>query len=549
MDEALRISFPGGARQSIEVLPPGDGAPVVFGRPTESGPAPDVPLPHPSVSRRHAEAAFRDGRWWLRSVGRAGTLVDQRPLPPGEWVPIAQGALVGIGPFLMKLGGGSSGAPAGVAPATIADDSALVRVQVVPAEMLERFAELRLSALLDASASIHGAGSATDVAEAAVAVAMGARDFERVAVVEERGPAGDPAWHVLAAAAANEDSRRAPLSRTLLAAARRSGAAVQLDQDPSFRAAVSMIGTQSALCVPLAAGADGPPRFLYADCRSGASPGPAAIAFANLVARLGGSAIDAIERRALLADLGQARQIQRRLLPADRGACAHVEWALFARPADTRVSGDYFAIAEGRDGRVAAILGDVAGKGPAAGLVMAAMVTHFDLSVRTGLPVEDAVSSASEFLAARPSLEVAVAAFTTAIAIEIHPDGSCRGVDAAHSYAAIVRADGRAEQLAFPSSSTMIGSFAGIRFEADRFRLGPGDRIVLFSDGVAEQRDPAGRRLAAQYHEDPAAVLAALEGSTGPEQDVARLRALVERHADGAGWDDDVTIASIALRA
>jgi serine phosphatase RsbU (regulator of sigma subunit) len=158
---------------------------------------------------------------------------------------------------------------------------------------------------------------------------------------------------------------------------------------------------------------------------------------------------------------------------------------------------------------------------------MAAAVTHLDTSVRMGLPIEDAVSAASDFFASRPSLEVAVAAFTTAVAVEVHPDGRCRAVDAAHSYAAIVRADGHAEQMKFPSGGTMIGTFTGVQYRADDFLLEVGDRIVLFSDGVAEQRARSGDRLCAQYHEEPSAILRALQGSRGADDDVRRLHELL----------------------
>lgn len=546
MGHPLRISFPGSGRQP-QRFPP-SGTPVRFGRPA-SGQECDVVLADPAVSRLHAEAAFRDGRWLIRSVGRAGTLLDQRRIADGEWLPLEHGTIIGIGPFLMRIAIGPDGTPQEQQPLTIADDGSRVRAVSVPAEALERVAELRLSALLDASARIMATDSAQAVADAVVAVASSARDFERVAVVEARGDAAGGSWVSRAAAGVDESARRAPLSRTLLAAAQRAGTPVRLDQDLRFREAESMMGTQEAVCVPMGPSADGHPSFLYADCRQGRTPGAAAVAFLHLLARLASSAVDAIGRRGLVADLEQARQIQRRLLPPERGSCGHVSWSIFSRPADTRVSGDFIAVAEGAGGRVAAMLGDVAGKGPAAGLVMAAMVTHFDTSVRAGLSVEDAVTAASEFLASRPALEVAVAAFTTAIAIEVHPDGSCRGVDAAHSYAALVRADGHAELLAFPSGGTMIGSFPGIRFAADGFRLGPGDRAVLFSDGVAEQRDPAGGRLAADYHVNPGVILAALQGSRTADEDVERLRSLLERHADGASWDDDVTIASLALRS
>ena len=93
----------------------------------------------------------------------------------------------------------------------------------------------------------------------------------------------------------------------------------------------------------------------------------------------------------------------------------------------------------------------------------------------------------------------------------------------------------------------MIGTFTGVQYRADDFLLEVGDRIVLFSDGVAEQRARSGDRLCAQYHEDPSAILRALQGSRGADDDVRRLHELLASHAGDLPWDDDVTIASIAF--
>jgi len=101
--------------------------------------------------------------------------------------------------------------------------------------------------------------------------------------------------------------------------------------------------------------------------------------------------------------------------------------------------------------------------------------------------------------------------------------------------------------MKFPSGGTMIGTFTGEQYRADDFRLEVGDRIVLFSDGVAEQRARSGDRLCAQYHEEPSAILRALQGSRGADDDVRRLHELLASHAGNLPWDDDVTIASIAF--
>jgi serine phosphatase RsbU (regulator of sigma subunit) len=93
----------------------------------------------------------------------------------------------------------------------------------------------------------------------------------------------------------------------------------------------------------------------------------------------------------------------------------------------------------------------------------------------------------------------------------------------------------------------MIGLFEGIRYAADGFTLAPGDRIVLFSDGVVEQPGTDGVRLCPNYSEEPGPLLASLEGSRAPDDDVERLRSLLAAHAGTRPWEDDVTIASIAF--
>jgi serine phosphatase RsbU (regulator of sigma subunit) len=538
---SLRVELLGSGRAPVDAKPE-PGRTLSIGRPVADA-VPDLPLDAPSVSRKHAEIAFRDGRWHIRNLGKAGTLVDQAPLAEGQWRALEHGDIVTIDPFVMRINLGTARATPGLETLGFADDGDRVRTVAVPSADLERLAELRLSSLTAASARIAAAEGEAELLRSVVAILEGSRDFERVAVIEavEGGE-----WRPVAVAPPDAAVRGRPFSRTLLGACAGACAMVQLEDDLRFQASQSMAGVSAAFCAPIAATGSQPRHFVYADCR-GARPSPAAVPFLNLVAQLAGAAASGAERRRLVGDLEQARLIQNRLMPDESGRRGHVSWHRFSRAADTRVSGDFFSVTEAGDGRVAVALGDVAGKGAGAALVMAAAVTHLDNSIRLGVPVESAVSALSDFFARRPSFEVATAGFITAIAVEIHPDGTCRGVDAGHSYAVVVRADGRAERLGFPSNETMMGMFEGISYSADGFTLGTGDRIVLFSDGIAEQPDPEGRRLCPNFSEDPAPVVAALEGSRSAEDDVTRLRSLLASHAGARPWEDDVTVASITF--
>ena len=538
----IRIEFLGSGRAPLEFAPPEGGAELLVGRPAGDV-RPEVTLDAPTVSRRHAALAFRDGGWAIRNLSQRGTLVDQSPLADGEWRALVHGSVVTVDPYVLRIDLDARRAPVGLDTLGFADDSSRVRTLTVPAADMERLAELRLSLLIAASERIAAADGEEALFEAAVAALESSRDFERVAVIEAHGSGEDLGWRPCAVAPADAALHGRPFSRTLLGACMGTGSMVQLEDDVRFQASQSMAGVSAAFCAPISLGSAAR-HFLYADCRGG-RPTPSSVPFLNLVARLAGSAGAAAERRRLVVALEQARLVQDRLMPAERGRLGHVSWCRFSRAADTGVTGDFFAIIEASDGRVAAALGDVAGKGAAAALAMASAVTHLDTSMRMGAPVEDSVSALSDFFARRQNFEVATAGFITAIAIEIGPEGACRGVDAGHSYAALVRADGRAERLAFPSNGTFIGIDEGRRYAADGFVLEPGDRVVLFSDGVAEQPGTGGARLCANYAEEPDAIVSALRGSRSPEEDVERLRALLAGHAAGRPWEDDVTVASI----
>lgn len=347
------------------------------------------------------------------------------------------------------------------------------------------------------------------------------------------------------------------MSRTLLEESRATGGMVRPEHSMErMHAAASLIasGATAATCAPIPSAS--PARLsLYADTRSGGALGYAAVPYADMVAQLAGLTLAAAERRALQGEMVQARKIQERLLPEPEGECGCVRWSLYSRPAahapgvEARPSGDFFTVIEAGDGRVAACIGDVAGKGAGAAIVMASSVAHLDGAVRSGMPVEQALAGVSEFFVRRPNLDFSVSTggFSTAIAVEILPDGACRGVDAAHCYAAIVRADGSASRLEFPNRTTMIGYASGIELVADEFRLAPGDRLVLFSDGVVDQQDRSGRRFCEAFESDPEPVIAALRGSRGTAEDVERLVGALERFAQGVPWSDDVTVASITL--
>jgi len=110
-------------------------------------------------------------------------------------------------------------------------------------------------------------------------------------------------------------------------------------------------------------------------------------------------------------------------------------------------------------------------------------------------------------------------------------------VDAGHAMGAIVRA-GAAATLIDCNGGPPIGVLDDA-YECSEFELQPSDRIVLFSDGVSEQRNADGEELGIER------VLDSLANSKDEGDDVERVMNLLRAHAAGAPFTDDVSVASL----
>jgi len=543
---SLRLSFPGTGRPAVSFAADPDRI-VSLGRAVEGQPQPDVPLQHDEVSRKQAQLSIRDGAWHFRRTGQAPCAIDGAVVRDDAWVRFGHGAMLSVGPYRMRAQVGDAPSAAGAGETVLLSDAPGDRPEPIPRQHLES-ASLRLSALLAAARRIGACDDEATVAAAAVASLTATGDFDRVGVLRAEGDG----WVPVATDVAHSGSTL-PWSGTLLRESRRSGGMVRLERGVGGLGAAASVmasGAQEAVCAPIT-GSHG--LFLYADTRGGGRIGESAVPFADLVAQLAGLALTSSERRAMQSELQQARRIQERLLPSQEGALGHVSWALYSQPASRaagaaeRPSGDFFTVIDGGDGRIAAVIGDVAGKGAGAAMVMASSVAHLDATFRAGGGSARSLRELSEFFARRPSLDfsLSVGGFSTAIAVEFGPGGACSGVDAGHCYAAIVHADGRAERMEFPGRATMIGYQEGVEFSEDRFALSAGDRVVLFSDGVVDQVNRQGDRFCEDYEGAPGRVLAALHGSRSAAEDVERLVSALEAWAGGRQWGDDVTIASL----
>ncbi|HEY3281968.1 MAG TPA: SpoIIE family protein phosphatase, partial [Armatimonadota bacterium] len=186
-----------------------------------------------------------------------------------------------------------------------------------------------------------------------------------------------------------------------------------------------------------------------------------------------------------------AEQLQRALLPESSKVLRGLEVAGAYLPAydNLLVGGDFYDAFETATGQVALLVGDVSGKG-----LEAAALTAAARNMIRGFAY--ATSSAAEALtlanAALYEQFQAVRGFVTVFLGLVDPATGVLGyVSAGHCPAVIRRSDGTSE-LTKPTD-TVVGAIRGYGFRGGQSYLGPGDRIVVYTDGLEDAKGPSGR--------------------------------------------------------
>lgn len=190
------------------------------------------------------------------------------------------------------------------------------------------------------------------------------------------------------------------------------------------------------------------------------------------------------QRRAHEQDLELATQIQSKLLPA-RDVCAG-NWRTHYRyqPAGI-VGGDYCEIAASADGKsLFFALGDVAGKGIAASLLMAHLSAIFRSLLSLELPLAELMVRANRlFCESTPATHYATL-------VAGHADN--RGVslcNAGHCRPLVLRRD---QTEPIDSTGLPLGLFCEAKYGIRHVAMDRGDSLLLYSDGIIEAEDPEG---------------------------------------------------------
>lgn len=464
------------------------GTDLAIGRGQEAG----VQLPDASVSRRHAVISYEGDEWVLRDQGsRHGTGLNTRVVLPGGDAVLAHRDELQIGPWAFRVLISGSEAVSGMTMSMSDSTSGRLR-RVLPTEM-GTLVKRRLDLVLNSAEQLGRSEDESDIARIVVDTVIQGAGSARAALVRLRDGEVD------LIASAGGQGGVLELSRSVIEEAAR-GEFVRLDMgsaSESFGQSIIDLGIHSAFCAPVRVG-DRIEAVLYLDARGDENGAlQDAITFVGAMARMCGLALANLSRASLErhrtqleADLAAARVAQRMMMPPASGQVGPLRFAVTSKPGRF-VAGDLIGVETREDGRVCCYLGDVTGKGAGAAMLMGIAQSYLSAALQRGGPLEDAVNGLNTMITGR----VESGQFISLWIGEFDPGrGVLRAIDAGHGYAMLRRGDGSVE-LDLGEGGFPIGIDTSTPYISGEVPISPGDCLLLFSDGLAEQPDPGGRRF------------------------------------------------------
>jgi sigma-B regulation protein RsbU (phosphoserine phosphatase) len=249
---------------------------------------------------------------------------------------------------------------------------------------------------------------------------------------------------------------------------------------------------------------------------------------------------EAESARLLHRELDLAREVQKNLLPQNLGPVAGLECGSFFRPAQS-VGGDYFDFLELAGGLFCLTVGDVAGKGMPAAVLMASIQTLLRSQLlRQPLPLSSLVAELSDAVYRCSSVDRYSTLFCGVLDAERR---KFTYVNAGHPPPIILAGAGGGQIRRAEATGMPIGILPANQYGQETIDLEPGNLLFCISDGIAEVFDASG----AMWEE------AEIETILLRHQNarVAELiQAVVERAAQysaGADQYDDMTIVAVRV--
>jgi serine phosphatase RsbU (regulator of sigma subunit) len=546
---SLIVTDPGGHRTRVSIEP----LPFLIGRQPQS----HLLLRDSRVSRTHARIVFEHGGYVLEDAGsRHGTFVNGQRV---ERQPLANSDRIDFG----------------------AQDSYQLLFMIDGAELRRLMEQMaapeaapgapglggglsRLRAVLDLARTLQGSFSLEDVLVQVVDTALAVTGSERGFLLLKSGDGLDTrvARHRRGHKLPLDELRvpRAVIHRALQH--RRELLFMNFDEGAgvgrSAEHSVSDLDLRSVVCVPLVriragqgdttslltTGAE-TVGVLYLDSRLAAAD----MAGGNreLLQTLAMEASTVLENARLLEEertkqrmeeeLKVARDIQQSLLPRTLPSDGWLR-AAGSSVASAQVGGDYYDVIAVNDRCWSAVVADVSGKGVSSALLAALLQGALIPASDRAEVLARRMERLNTFLTDRTGGEK----YATVFYCLLDQSGRLDYVNAAHCPPIMVRPSGETAEL--EATGVPVGLLEGSSYQLAGRQLSPGDKLVIYTDGVTEAQDARGAFFGRKRLFD---LVRAQAGASSTELHDA-IQGAVRDFTEGAPQSDDITLVVLDFR-
>ena len=243
--------------------------------------------------------------------------------------------------------------------------------------------------------------------------------------------------------------------------------------------------------------------------------------------------IEQAEKR-MEAELEFAKQIQSSALP-NNFKFPRDEFELFASMDPAKeVGGDFYDFFFVDRNKIALVIADVSGKGIPAALFMMRSKTAIKSLAESGRTPGEIFEKANDTLCEGNDADMFVTAWIGIVDLET---GRVQCANAGHEYPAIKRADGKWE-LFKDKHCLALAAMEGMPFKEYEFRIEPGDKLFVYTDGVPEAINSDEEQFGTDR------MIEALNDAqnTGMQHILSFVRTRIRNFVDGADQFDDITM-------
>jgi PAS domain S-box-containing protein len=244
------------------------------------------------------------------------------------------------------------------------------------------------------------------------------------------------------------------------------------------------------------------------------------------------------QNRKISVELDMAGKLQRSLLPKRYPEREGFHFSSKYLPSN-RVGGDFFDIIELRDGNIGIVIADVSGHGPAAALLTTMFKMSFQMYAQELTSPSDVLGKLNrEFCRL-----ITTGEYITAFYLVLNPsEKKIIYAKAGHPYPMLYRRNTKTHKL-LDADGFFIGMFEEAVFENMEIFLNYGDRLLLYTDGVIEARNPAGGSFEMSHVQR---ILAECDDLSGDALVDAIYRELLQ-FTQGDHFEDDLCMVLVSI--